>query len=384
MRSSTAGRTCRVPRAAAAVALWCMAGASALAAIGCASGGGSGGTSGSAAAAATALLAASSMHQAPIQATATDPSPARAAEPAGEPASEPAAGDQASQSDGYWLAPVSAERAGGIGRSALVPAMYADVVPGEAPPPSPFTVSAQATYMYGSVGGYVQAPLGGKAGTSSANRPRLEGIGINASNIADGELAIGWDSNQQVFFGGQYIHLGGTNTLTSSLVSRGVTFPKGTVVKSELRLDWYRFGYRYAFVLSRATNGVPDLTLTPWIEGLAWNFGYTLNGSKVGTAGRAFVKPGVQLGGTLAWRPFGGPLSLEAAAGSFPQTHSFTQISVESLLARYRFMEFHKYEFNFLLGVIWEQQDFHDAQTLANHLSADFGPMVQAGLQVNF
>ena len=59
-------------------------------------------------------------------------------------------------------------------------------------------------------------------------------------------------------------------------------------------------------------------------------------------------------------------------------------ISVESLDLRYNFYDYQRFSFSGVLGVTWEQQDFHDSQTLPNHVSVNFGPLLTAGLQVKF
>ena len=259
------------------------------------------------------------------------------------------------------------------------------VVPAfEAPRAYP-RVSVTGTYMYGQVSGESQIPSGGHNGTTTGHRPRFKEIGIDDANIFDGEGAIALDPNQGIFIGAQIIHLSGSGRLGQNLVSHSVFFPAKTDVSAHEYLSWYRLGYRYAFVVDTAENGVPDVTLTPWVEALLWDYDYALDAPKIGRkATRSFTKPGVQIGGTLTWRPNGGPLSLEASLGSFPQTSSLAQISTETLLARYRFLQQNQIDLTFLLGVAFEQQYFRDNQFLANHITADFGPMLITGLQLSF
>ena len=267
---------------------------------------------------------------------------------------------------------------------AIDPANEGEIVPAE-PARGPLTFSLQGLYMYGSVTGVAQTPRGSQAGSSKLNRPRYGEIGIEDGSIADGEFAIGLDPHQQIFVGVQHIHLSSNNVLRSSLTSDNVNFPARTNVHSDVRLDWYRLGYRYTFFLSTAPNGVPDFTLTPFVDGFYWDYGFSLNGGRIGKAGRSLTKYGFQLGATAAWRPNGGPLSIEASVASFPQGSRITTISQESLLARYRFYRYRQYDFNVLLGVAFEQQNFNDRRLpVSNHVIADFGPMLLTGLQVNF
>ena len=244
--------------------------------------------------------------------------------------------------------------------------------------------SIVGTYMYGPAGGQSQIPSGGHAGTSTGHRPRFREIGIDDANIFDGEFSIAFDPNQEIFGGAQIIQLSGGARLGTALISHSVHFPRGTFVNGHEHLDWYRLGYRYTFVLDTADNGRPQVTLAPWIEAIFWDFDYALDGGKVGKATRSFTKPGAQIGGTLAWRPNGGPLSFEASLGSFPQLSSLIQISNEQLVARYRFYQWRQVDLTLSVGVGWEQQFFRDAQFLANHITADFGPMLIAGLDARF
>jgi len=266
----------------------------------------------------------------------------------------------------------------------LTPPTPGMVIPAVEPELSYPRFSIVGTYMYGPAGGQSQIPSGGHAGTSTGHRPRFKEIGIDDANIFDGEFSVAFDPNQEIFAGAQIIQLSGGARLTKARISHSVHFPARTFVNGHEYLDWYRVGYRYTFVLDTAANGRPDLTLAPWIEAIFWDYDYALDGGKAGKATRSFTKPGVQIGGTLAWRPNGGPLSFEASLGSFPQLSSLIQISTEQLVARYRFYQWRQVDLTFSLGVAWEQQFFRDAQFLANHITADFGPMLITGLEARF
>ncbi len=119
-----------------------------------------------------------------------------------------------------------------------------EIVPIEQPR-GPLRFSFTGIYMYGSIKGTAQHPVGGQQHTANLNRPSYSAIGINETGIADGEFAIGFGEHQEIFFGAQYNHMSGNGVLTKSLVSEGVTFPTRTQVHSDIRMDWYRLGYRY-------------------------------------------------------------------------------------------------------------------------------------------
>ena len=255
----------------------------------------------------------------------------------------------------------------------------------EEPKRSPLQFSLAGAYMHGSVNGNLQIPRGGLNGTSNANRPHLDSIGISDADIGDGELGARWNDHSEVFIGAQIIQLSGSGFLgVKPLTTDGTTFPVGARVGSNVKLDWYRLGYRYTFPITIADNGVPDLTFTPWVSAVVMDFAYHLSAAKVAPASRTITKPGAQIGATFAWRPRGGPLSLEAELGGFPTMNTLPTISVESLYARYHFYEWRRCDFTGLIGVAFEQQEYRDDKQLPNQISADFGPLLLVGLEVKY
>jgi hypothetical protein len=250
---------------------------------------------------------------------------------------------------------------------------------------SPFEFSLTGLYLYGNVRGFAQISRGGKVGTSNYQRPQFHSIGISTANLADVELACKAGQYGEFFVGTQYDALSGAAYIgPKTLTSSGITYPKSSHVSSDVDLSWWRFGYRYPLVITTARNGIPEIVLTPYFEAILWTFDYNLTVRKARTANRSFDQLGFQLGGTISWRPGGGPLTLEATLGSFPMAANYATVSVERLDLRYNFYDWRRLRFSGLLGVTWEQQDFHDHQPLPNHISADFGPMLTAGLQMQF
>lgn len=262
---------------------------------------------------------------------------------------------------------------------------YADAWPAEIPPLiDDLHFSVIGTYMYGSARGNLQTPAGGRKGTTSSNRPHFSEIGISDANIGDVEVRASWDPNQEVFVGAQFIRLSGDGRPGKALVSQGMFFPAKKFVSSDVRMDWYRIGYRYSFVLDQTEAGVPILTLAPLANVVIWDFDYELTGSTRHVS-RSYVKPGVQVGFELTWRPEGSNFWIDAGAATFPQVRSLAIISTEHLTAHYRFLRRPRYELAASLGVAGEQQEFRDSQKPnSNHQSAVFGPMLQVGLEAKF
>jgi hypothetical protein len=317
----------------------------------------------------------------PMPATAPTPTPAPSAV-ATEPATAPAASTEP-------VPPVvpAPELTGAVTSNG------ADLLQRQAPPPirvdetsaSPLKFSATGLYMWGSTVGHLQIPNNSKVGTSNAGQPRLSRIGIGTASIEDGEIAAKWTPYGEIFAGAQIIQLSGTGFVGNpGLVTDGVDFPASSRVSSNVGLNWYRLGYRYPFVIDIADNGRSDLTFTPWISAVAMDFHYHLTAPLARVATRQIFAPGVQIGATFAWRPNGGPLSLEAQLGGWPTTPNLPTYSVENLYLRYEFYKWRRFDFTGLLGVAFEQQLYRDDGKLATTVSANFGPMIMAGVQVGF
>jgi hypothetical protein len=259
-----------------------------------------------------------------------------------------------------------------------------EIVPLEDTSRGPLRFSLTLLYMFGNVTGSAQTPKNHQVSSTSADRPTFGEIGIDSANIGDAEFGVSW-GNSQIFFGAQHNHMSGNATLGRSLVSNGVTFPAHVQVNSDVRMDWYRLGYRYNFILNTAPNGVPDLTLAPFVDVFYWDYGYSVDAGRIGHAGQSLQRWGFQLGGTLAWRPYGGRFAIEGTLAAFPQSTRLANIANESIVLRYRFYEYRRYDFDVLLGVAWEQQSYNDKKgPMPNTIKADFGTMLLTGIQMNF
>ena len=311
----------------------------------------------------------------------------------GTPTAPAYASDDAPQRPGPAASPSSSPPSSPAATSPL----YANII---APPAGPatddreFTLALAGTFLYGEVRGYVQTPSGGEPGTTSKERPKFSEIGIDNASIGDGQLtaAFGEGRRNEVYAGGQFIRLSGSDTLTSDLVSHSVTFPAGTRVSSDVQLDWYRVGYRYRFELNDVTAlcGVPsdpaldDFSLYPSVGGAFLNFDYRLDGAGGQRAKRSYIKGNVQFGLEFEWRPHKGPFSLTIGGYAAPNFSSLPGIYYEELAAHFRFLDTRKVDATATLGVALEQMDYKDDQQVSNHIHADFGPMLVAGVELRF
>jgi hypothetical protein len=242
--------------------------------------------------------------------------------------------------------------------------------------------SITGTFLYGPVDGYAQTPAGGQPGSSSSKRPRFSELGIHDATIGAGELSA-FFGHHEIFVAPEIIRLSGSDTLRSDLITHGQTFPAGTHVSSDLTLDTYRIGYRYHFLIGADTPR-PRLDLAPYLDLDLWNFDYHIAGGGHSTS-RGYLKPTVQLGISAEWSPGGGPFSLTGDfAASPPGISSIPFIAYEQLAARYRFTPSPRLNIVTTLGVRFEQYNYFDNQSVSNHIHATFGPMLVAGLGLEF
>jgi hypothetical protein len=242
-------------------------------------------------------------------------------------------------------------------------------------------VSAEGTYLYGRASGYVQTPTGGNPGTTSRHRPRLGEIGIDDANVADARVIGGWGPHE-VYAGGQWVRLSGSDVLGTDLVSQGHTFPAGTAVRSELTLDWYRIGYRYKFEWDDPDAGRPLFTLAPSIGADLLDFHYRLVGGGE-RADRSYLKGGLQFGAEGAWNVtdrFSVVAEILCSA-PIPNTPFILKGEID---ARYRILTRERLDAAALLGVAYERIEYEDNQTVPNHVQVDLGPMLVAGLEFRF
>lgn len=241
-----------------------------------------------------------------------------------------------------------------------------------------FGIGLRFGYLYGEANGFLQTPSGGNPGTSSSHRPKLDEIGADEFQAFDAALDLSWREHH-VDFGGQWIGLDGSDTLDSTLVSRGVTFPAGTHVHSDVTLDWYRLGYRYRFDIPLGEQ--QHLFLAPGIQGALLDYDYNLDGGGRSIS-RSFPQAGVRLGGTAEWRPH--PIfAIEATAWWGIPIDETAEITDLSLLARVRVFKLERGPAAWLhLGIGYEHIEFKDNQDQPNHIDVGTGPLLNAGIEL--
>jgi len=232
-------------------------------------------------------------------------------------------------------------------------------------------------FHYGPVDGFLQTPAGGNPGSSSHHRPTLDELNIQDAVFYDVVGSIDWH-RLRLFAGYEAVGLDGDSVLSESLVSRDVTFPAGTAVRSSTELNWFRLGAGWKFEFAEQR-----LDLVPKVELGLLDFSYRLSGGGQ-DVNRSYSKGCLRLGLESRYR-FNRTVSLSLEAAASVPLSNTPQIAVLSggfqfnpLPATWR------YRPNVFIGGGIQRIEYQDNQELPNHFKVDMGPFVTAGLSLSF
>jgi hypothetical protein len=243
----------------------------------------------------------------------------------------------------------------------------------------PSRFEAGAALLYGSINGSLQTPNGGKLITSDNDRPTLDELGIEHATMTDFWMNVR-RPDDGLYFGGRLIRLDGSSTLETDLLTRGETLPAGSPVESDVKLDWYRFGYgrRYLWRCEDKT-----IEFFPSIGVALFTFEYQLSSPVAIPIDRGYAKGGVQIGlGVTA--PLTERLSLVGQAFLPIALSNAPNILSLQLAGKYQFLNRKDLSLSGLLGVGYDRIYYVDNQLLPNEIRVDVGPMLVAGLEATF
>ncbi|RNC82738.1 MAG: hypothetical protein ED559_13490 [Phycisphaera sp.] len=247
---------------------------------------------------------------------------------------------------------------------------------------SDMKTTVSLSVLNGDADGRLVTPKGGDPGTTSPGRPTLEEIGITTVTAAEAEVLLTSGPHRFSTFA-TLLRLDGDDTLTSDLITHNVLFPSGLDVESEVKLDWYAFGYGYEFVIE-SENTDQKLTLVPSAHFVLFDFLYRLEGSNGSSIQRAYIKPGFQVGGEAVWDT-GTPLSLKLSGQAGLPFDSTAEIWTIDAVALLRLSDNGSpSDWRVFAGVEYTTIDFEDTQPIPNDISVDLGPMVKVGVEVTF
>lgn len=247
-------------------------------------------------------------------------------------------------------------------------------------PDTGFDACLDGSFRYGNINGFLQIPKGGGFGTTSNERPTFHEIGINQAPIGDASLGLAWD-NHATYAGARFVRLSGKTILSSSLVSRGTTFPAGSLVSASTQLDWYRGGYKYH--LSYGNKEGAYVSLYPSIGFGLLNFDYRLTSPGVLPVDRSFSKGVPQLGLRLEWSP-GVPFFLSGEVTSSLPFSTLPLLFSTNLTVGYQFWGSADRGARVFLGVGYEMIRYEDNQLVPNHIKVDIGPELVVGFRSCF
>jgi hypothetical protein len=246
---------------------------------------------------------------------------------------------------------------------------------------SDFHLTLEGMWMYGPVSGHVQIPSGGRPGTTSSNRPSFGEIGINTASIYDAQVLPSF-RDHGLYIGAEWIRLSGEQDLEQRLISQGETFAAGSRVKSDVKLDWYRVGYRYRIQRGdEAGSELPNTEIYSRLGAAVLDFHYKLDGAGATQADRSFIKAAPQMGVEMEWHA----TNKFSIAGEFTSTLPFRSmpwIVTTQLEGKYKFFEKNGVGLSGFVGAGYEKINFHDHQDASNEINADFGPMLRAGVEL--
>jgi hypothetical protein len=242
-----------------------------------------------------------------------------------------------------------------------------------------FEADAGAAYLCGPIQGHLQTPRDGEPAMTSRHRPRLDELGIDQTRTGDIWLNLSYDLHG-LYFGVRLTDLSERDTLDSPLLSQGQTFPAGARVDSDVRLDWYRLGYRYHIPID--WDGRP-VEIYPSIGVTLFDSRYRLSNAGPEDVGCSYVKAGIQAG-LAGVVPLTHRLSLSAQALVPIPFSASADIFSSQLEARYILFADGTVGLTGLVGIGYDTIRYRDNQTVSNDIKVDMGPLLILGLEATF
>lgn len=243
-------------------------------------------------------------------------------------------------------------------------------------------LTVEGAYLYGPVDGQLQTPSGGRPGTTSRGRPTLEELGIDDASVFDASMTFSFDDHE-IYLGGQWVRFADDSVLDETLVSQANTFAAGSGVSSDVKLDWYRAGYRYRLASGDGPGGGPSLLLYPSAGAALLDFDFQLAGEGASAVSRAYSKVALQVGLAAEWRVTDRFSLAGGVLSSVPLSNTPFILAAE-LTGRYRIVQSRGMGVVGFAGVAYEQIHYEDNQDVSNDIEVDLGPMLKVGLEARF
>ncbi len=236
--------------------------------------------------------------------------------------------------------------------------------------------------LYGDIRGSLQTPRGGLPGTTSGHRPTLDEIGVET--LTSGKLKLKFDVENIIFnIGARFQRMNGSETITQSLTTQNSLYPQGTNVRSDLRFDWYRFGFGYRFNF-RQDQARHRFSIEPGVEGVLIDFHYKMKANGIIPNNRDYTHMGMRIGCLFVWEPTD-KIKVELNGRWGAPFENSAVISSWEVLGIFRVLgEPEELNLSLVLGLGEDEIHFKDEQVIPNNLRLDVGPHVQFGLRFSF
>ncbi|HEV8606688.1 MAG TPA: hypothetical protein VGQ99_15035 [Tepidisphaeraceae bacterium] len=239
-------------------------------------------------------------------------------------------------------------------------------------------LSLESDSLYGPISNDPQTPSVDKSWTTSRNGAGSEEVGSDTAGILDREIGPGLN-NQGFYLDSESMS---SSPATSGTRDWALNFPAGSDVRSDMKLDWYRLGYR--FQLQKAQ---PDADLPFGVHsrvGVAvLDFQRRLESPSSGDADRSYITAAPQMGLEMEWRATN-KLSIAGEVTSTVPLSSMPWILTTDVKASYTLLQKHGAGLNGYIGGGYEGFSFEERQDVRNEINADFGPMLKLGLELKF
>jgi hypothetical protein len=253
--------------------------------------------------------------------------------------------------------------------------------PGESNKAGALWFEVSGGLQYGSIDGFLQTPSGGNHGTTSHKRPTFDELGINNVLSFDGSVDAHWKMHTFTT-GVQLNRFSENSTLHDPLISQDISFPANAHVDSDIRLDWYRFGYLYTFDISPKDHP-KSFSISPGVDIALLDFHYELKGHENQHVDRSYIKGAPRLLCNIDWKIIEG-FNLQAkGAASLPISNTPSIINL-SLAAEKQVFSKSGTVGTVYLGVAYEKIDYKDNQDVPNHVRAEMWPLITVGLKMKF
>lgn len=231
--------------------------------------------------------------------------------------------------------------------------------------------SWSTTYLTGELKGFLQTPDGGMPGRTDRHRPTFDELGIDSTEAI--ELSFNLRRGAaDYYFTATPLKFEETLTLDSPLLSQWIQFDAGDQVEADIKMNWYKIGYQYAF----ASDSVPAFSYTLGGEIVAFDFHYQLDATDK-HVDRSYMKAGYRIGMALDYS-FSENNSVELKLYNslpFPNTLDVRTIDLSS-----RYILWQKENtVSLIFGISYHRIDYQDEQEVPNHIVAEMGPMIRFG-----